>query len=318
MKVLITGIAGFIGANLARTLLEEGAEVHGIVRSSTDLWRLEEIKKQLHLHMADMDDRKSVSDVILSTRPSVIYHMSVYGAYPSIQIEPEKILRTSIFSTLYVLDAARDAGAQMVVNAGTSSEYGTKDHPMREDEMIVPNSYYAVGKAAQTHLAQYTALHGGPPSVTLRFFSVYGPFEGPSRFVPNAVKNALKGTDVPISDPSIGRDFIYVSDAVDACLKAAGAPALSGEVINVGTGKQQTLGEVFDVVVKETGSASRMAVGAAKKREFDTNIWVADAVKMREKLGSVPRVSLAEGIANMVKWFPQYEHVYEKNSSKAS
>jgi len=311
MKVLITGIAGFIGANLARTLIEEGAEVHGIVRSSTDLWRLEDIKKKLHLHTADMGKRDSVSAVIKAVRPSVVYHMAVYGAYPSLQTEPEKILQTSLFSTLYVLDAARAAGVDMVVNAGTSSEYGTKDHKMREDEIIGPNSYYAIGKAAQTHLAQYTALHGGPPSVTLRFFSVYGPFEGPTRLVPVAVRNALKGVDVPISDPSIGRDFIYIDDAVDACLKAAQAPQLSGEVINVGIGKQQTLGDVFNAVIKETGSASKMAVGAAKKREFDTSIWVADAAKMKKKLKFIPKVLLAEGIANMVKWFPQYQHVYE-------
>ncbi len=311
MKVLITGIAGFIGANLARTLLKNGAEVHGIIRSSTDLWRLEDIKRKLHLHTAEMDDRDSVSAVVKAVRPSVIYHMAIYGAYPSLQIEPEKILQTSIFSTLYVLDAAREVGVDMVVNAGTSSEYGTKDHPMREDEVIAPNSYYAVGKAAQTHLAQYTALHGGPPSVTLRFFSVYGPFEGPSRFVPNAVKNALKGTEIPVSDPSIGRDFIYISDAVDACLKAALAPQLSGEVINVGTGKQQTLGDVFNAVIKETDSKSTMAVGVAKKREFDTNIWVADVAKMKKKLKFAPKVSLADGIANMVKWFPSYAHVYE-------
>jgi nucleoside-diphosphate-sugar epimerase len=311
MKVLITGIAGFIGANLARTLLAEGAEVHGIVRSSSDLWRLEEIQEDIHLHTADMNDRASVHGVITKVRPADIYHMAVYGAYPSIQIEPEKILQTSIFSTLFVLDAAREAGVDMVVNAGTSSEYGTKDHPMNENEIIVPNSYYAVGKAAQTHLAQYTASHGGPRSVTLRFFSVYGPFEGPSRFVPNAVKNALRGTDVPVSDPSIGRDFIYISDAIDACLKAARMPELSGEVINVGTGKQQTLGDVFNAVIKETGSSSKMAVGAAKKREFDTSIWVADASKMKETLMSDPKVSLAKGIAHMVKWFPQYRHVYE-------
>jgi len=311
MKVLITGIAGFIGANLARTLLGEGAEVHGIVRPSTDLWRLQEIKKKLHLHTADMDDRKSVTGVVASVRPSVIYHMSAYGAYPSIQTEPEKILQTSLFSTLYVLDAARTEKVDMIVNAGTSSEYGTKDHPMRENELIEPNSYYAIGKAAQTHLAQYTATHGGPPSVTLRFFSVYGPFEGPTRLVPIVVRNALKGIDVPISDPSIGRDFIFIDDAVEACLKAARSPKLSGEVINVGSGRQHTLEDVFNAVIKETGSKSKMAVGAAQKREFDTNIWVADATKMKKMLKCTPKYSLADGMARMVKWFPEYAHIYQ-------
>lgn len=312
MKAFITGIAGFVGAGLARSLVLDGVEVSGLVRAHSNLWRLEEIKSQINLKVGNLTDKESVLSAIFSTKPTVVFHLGSYGAYPAKQNDPEKILETCAQGTLHVLSAAKAMGVLMVVNTGSSSEYGTKDHPMREDEVIAPNSFYAVGKAAQTHLCQHFARTEALPVVTLRLFSVYGPFEEKGRLVPTAIARALEKQDVPISDPDIARDFIYLRDVVEAYKRAGNMPELSGEVINIGTGIQHTLRDIYEAVVSETGSSSKMAVGAYEKRAFDTHTWVADVSKMKSKFDFVPKYSLKEGIRETVQWFPSYAHHYEK------
>src|SRR3989338_1475150 len=312
MKVFITGIAGFVGAGLARTLLEDGAEVSGLVRADSDLWRFEEIKSGLDLRIGDLCNKKDVFEVISSVKPTVVFHLGSYGAYPRKQSDPEKILETSVHGTLHVLLAAKKAGVGIVVNTGSSSEYGTKDHPMEEGEILAPNSYYAVGKAAQTHLCQHFARMEGLPVITLRLFSVYGPFEEASRLVPTAIAHALAGSDVPIAHPDIARDFIYLSDVLEAYKRAGNMPELGGEVINVGTGVQHTLRDIYEAVVRETGSSSKMKVDVYETQAFDTNMWVADVSKMRSKLGLTPKYSLEDGMRETVTWFSSYAHVYKK------
>jgi nucleoside-diphosphate-sugar epimerase len=302
MKVFITGIAGFVGAGLARALLQDGVEVHGLVRPSSNLWRIEDLKNKLHLHIGDLLDAESIRVAIKKARPDTLFHLGVYGAYPAYQKDKEMIMRSTLFSTMTILDSAKEYGVGIVINTGSSSEYGTKNHPMREDERIEPNSYYAVGKASQTLYCQHFAREEKVPVITLRLFSVYGPREEPTRFIPTLITKALVNEDVPLTDPRVARDFIYLDDVIDVYRAVAGRPELSGEVFNVGTGVQRTLQETFDVVVASTGSTSKALVGAYEGRSFDTNFWVADMSKTHVQLGITPRHSLESGLRATINW----------------
>ncbi len=225
-------------------------------------------------------------------------------------MEPDKILSTAVLGTLNLLNAAKEVRAEVVVNAGSSSEYGRKDHAMREDEALEPNTYYGVGKAAQTMLGQYFSGSEGLPIITLRLFSVYGPFESPRRLLPTLIARALKGQDIELADPSIARDFIYVADVVAAFLAAAEKPELSCEIINVGSGTQHTLKDAFNAVIAATKSSSKAKDNAYSARSFDTTTWVADTRKLNALLGFSPNYSLTDGVADMVKWFPAYAKYY--------
>ena len=309
MRAFITGISGFVGAGLARHLLTQGVEVHGMVRESSDLWRLEDIKDDIHLCVGDLLDKDSVERSIKNVRPDVIFHLAVYGAYPT-QKDADVILSTSLLSTLHLLNVAKEFKVGMFVNTGSSSEYGTKDHPMREDELILPNSYYAVGKAAQTLLCQHFARQEKLPVVTLRLFSVYGPYEEPGRLVPTVILNALKENDIPIADPRIARDFVYLEDVASAYFIAAQKPQFSGEVFNVGSGTQHTLKELADTTLAITGGNSRIVTGAYEKRSFDTYTWVGDMKKTKTLLGFSPRHTLREGLEKSVVWFRKHGAYY--------
>lgn len=311
MKAFITGISGFVGAGLARNLLKNGWEIYGIVRPSSNLWRIEDIKKDLRLHSGDLLDKESIAGALQKAKPDAVFHLAVYGAYPT-QKDADTILSTSILSTFHLLNAAKDVGASMFINTGSSSEYGTKDHPMREDERIDPNSYYAVGKAAQTLLCQHFARQEKFPVVTLRLFSVYGPYEEPGRLVPTVILNALEGKDISLADPDVARDFIYLDDVADAYLLASKKPELSGEVFNIGTGTQHTLKDLADEVVARTQSSSAIVPGGYEKRSFDTHTWVADIQKTRGLLGFALKHTLKEGIEENIQWFKQHAEKYKK------
>lgn len=311
MKAFISGISGFVGAGLARHLLTNNIEVHGMVRETSDLWRLEDIKKDLRLHVGDLLDKNSVTRAIKSAKPDAIFHLAVYGAYPS-QKDADLILSTSLLSTFHLLNAAKEVGVGMFVNTGSSSEYGTKDHPMREDERIDPNSYYAVGKAAQTLLCQHFARQEKLPIITLRLFSVYGPYEEPGRLVPTVILSALHGKDISLADAEIARDFVYLEDVAAAYVMASKRPELSGEIFNMGSGTQHTLKELADTAVEITGGSSKILLGGYEKRSFDTHTWVGDMKKTETLLGFTPRHTLKEGLAKSVAWFRQHGEYYNK------
>lgn len=311
MKVFITGISGYVGAGLARRLLGEGCEVHGLVRPAANLWRLENIKTSIILHDGDLLDKESMMRAVFTAKPDTVFHLGTYGSYPT-QKDKEKILETSVLSTLWLLEAAQKIGVKMFVNTGTSSEYGLKDHPMREDEIIAPNSFYAVGKAAQTLLGQHFAHEEKLPVVTLRLFSVYGPpYEEPARLVPTVILNALQSKDILLSNPRIARDFTYIDDVIDAHIIAAKRPDLSGQVFNVGTGIQNTLEQLVDAILAETKSSSKVVIGAYEGRNFDAFTWVADIGKTEKLLGFSPRFNLVNGLKESIVWLKQHRDYYE-------
>lgn len=302
MKIFITGITGFVGTGLARALLRDGAEVHGLVRPSSDLWRIADIKDELHLHTGDLLDAESIRAAIKEAQPDTIFHLGVYGSHPAYEKDRKMIMRTTLDSTVALLDAAKEFGVSMVINTGSSSEYGTKNHPMREDELIEPNSYYAVGKAAQTLYCQHFAREEEIPVITLRPFSAYGPYEDPTRFIPTLISKALANEDVPLVDPETARDFIYIDDIIDVYRAIMKKPELSGGIFNIGSGIQRTIKEAFDKVVALTGSTSKPIVGAYANRNFDTHTWVADTSKTRLALGITPRYSLEDGLRATIEW----------------
>lgn len=132
-RVLITGAAGFIGANLARRLIAEGEDVWLAVKPGSDLWRLAAIENQAQWLDLDLRDAESVERVVAEAQPQWVMHLAAHGAY-SWQTDPWAITETNVLGTLRLLEACARAGVERFVNAGTSSEYGFRDHAPREDE----------------------------------------------------------------------------------------------------------------------------------------------------------------------------------------
>jgi nucleoside-diphosphate-sugar epimerase len=299
-RVLITGATGIGGANLARRMLEDGHEVHLVVRPAHNPARIQGILDDVRLHLADLGDEAAVGSAVRRVRPEWIFHLAAYGAY-SYQTDLGRMLRANIAGTAHLVQASLETGFEAFIHAGSSSEYGFKDHAPSEQEFLEPNSHYAVTKAAATLFCRQAAQRSGLCLTTLRLYSVYGPYEEPTRLIPTVIAHGLRGTLPPLVDPDVARDFVYIRDVEDAFLLAAdGANQEPGAVYNLGTGVQTSIKEVVEVARKVMGVRAEPAWGTMPNRAWDSSIWVSDSRKIQARLNWKPRYSFEAGLREMV------------------
>ena len=311
--VLVTGGSGFVGAGVVHALLKRGVPVHVLLRAQARPWRLAAIADRLVVHRADLLDEEATRSLVQAVRPGAVLHLAAYGAYES-QADARLILRTNILGTYNLLEASAATGVKVFVSTGSSSEYGFKAEPMREQDRLEPNSFYAVAKAAQTHLCSLLARRQPMNVAVLRLFSVYGPWEEPGRLMPTLLRRARVGLPLEMVAPEVARDFVCVEDIVEALLDLPALARLKGEVLNLGTETETTLREVVATVLKLTGSRSEVRWGTLTPRQWDTNRWSADPSQARRQLGWVPRHTLRQGLAKMMAWMEARGDEYGESS----
>ena len=312
-RILITGGAGFLGANLTRKLLEENEDIHLILSPKTNTWRINSISNKLSIHTVDLTDKEKVETTIKSIKPEIIYHLATHGAYAS-QVSEERIIATNIIGLMNILNACKTVGFKKFINTGSSSEYGFKKEPMKERDILeAPYSCYAFTKASATLYAQYFAKKYDLPVITLRLFSVYGDYEEPKRFVPSLITNTLKNNPTPLASPDTARDFIYVEDVINAYLSVCKKSLEPGEIFNVGSGEQKTIKEVVETVMQITKRNIPLVWNSFSSRAWDTNTWQADISKIRDSVGWHPKHTLVEGIIKTISWIKNNLSDYEKN-----
>ncbi len=300
-RVLVTGAAGFVGANLAHRLAAEGHEPHLLVRPGSLTWRLEGPPPGRVLE-ADLRDAEGVHRVVETVRPDWIFHCATYGAY-SWQTDAARIHETNVTGTANLLAACRRRGFEVFVNTGSSSEYGYKRQPAAETDVPEPNSAYARSKLAATERCAQEAAAGAGAIATVRLYSVYGPYEEPNRLLPMLLTAARNGRLPPLTRPETARDFVYADDVCDAYLQIARHPPIEpGAVFNVGTGRQTTLADVVAIVNAMFGMTGEPQWGSMASRTWDTDVWCADISRIRTEVGWTPRHSLADGLERFNGW----------------
>jgi nucleoside-diphosphate-sugar epimerase len=301
-RVIISGAAGFIGANVARRLLDDGLEPFLLTLPSSDPWRLAELNGDARMVAVDLADGEGVMRVVADIKPQWVLHLAAHGGY-SWQTDADAILRANVVGTANLLAACRQEGVETFVNTGSSSEYGLKDHAPSETESVEPNSIYATAKAAATMLCQQAAVRDGMNISTLRLYSAYGPWEDPNRLIPALAAEGLRGTFPPLVAPETARDFVWIEDVVEAYLLAARTRHEEhGAVYNVGTGTQTTVGEAAEVARDVLGIDASPDWGSMPARGWDTDRWVADSTKIRDKLGWRATRGFKEGFAELASW----------------
>ncbi|MCM8787219.1 MAG: GDP-mannose 4,6-dehydratase [Candidatus Omnitrophica bacterium] len=307
--VLVTGAAGFIGANLVYKLASLNNQIHIFVKKSSNLWRLKNIIKKIKIHYIEFNNTKQIERVVQKINPEIIYHLAAHGAY-SFQTNQLEIIKTNIFGTAKLLTALNSVNYQCFVNTGSSSEYGFKNKPMKETDLLEPNSFYAATKAAATYLCGVFGKNLNKPIVTLRPFSVYGPYEEPARFIPTVITNIIQGKPIKLTAKDIRRDFIYIDDVIDCYLKIPLVinKKIYGEVFNIGTGQQYSNDEVANLIIKIMRKKAIIKKGGYQERSWDTNFWVAETSKANEYLKWKAKYQLEDGLTKTVNWFKNYEN----------
>ena len=301
-RVLVTGAAGFIGANLVRRLVDEGAEVHALVRPTTALWRLEDAAARVTLHCADVLDPPALRAAAVASEPEFVFHLAADGA-KSHDADAARLLQANAVGTLNLLAATAPLAYARLVHVGGSSEYGPHDEPLKETDRLEPVTAYGASKAAATLVCQQFARAHQRPIIIVRPFSVYGPWETPTRLIPTAIVAAFEQRELLLTPPGYRRDLVHVADVVDACLLAAACDAAPGEVVNIGTGRQWTNEEVVRTIERVSGRQIRTRVGHYRPRLSDTAHWVADVSKSERLLGWRAARTLEAGLQETVAWW---------------
>ncbi len=309
-KVFITGATGFVGSNLARRYLGHGAEVYINVRDTSDTWRIDDILPEVNIVPVDITDYEKLTSTLKKIRPNFILHTATYGGSADQKIS-EKIIATNITGTLNVLRCCRDINVDLVVNTGSSSEYGIKNLPMKESDLLEPLNEYGVSKAAATLYCQEYAVSEKIPVITLRLFSPFGPYEQKSRLIPSVILAALQKINPRISSRRFVRDFIFMDDVLDAYDTALNLKNPSGKIFNIGSGTQYSIGEVVDMIIRLLGNEVSYDVGAPQAWKNEPATWQADIEKAKSELGWVPKYPLEPGLLATINWFKEHKELYE-------
>jgi nucleoside-diphosphate-sugar epimerase len=302
-RVLITGAAGFVGANLIMSLLEEGVEVQALVRKATDLYRIQGVKNEIQLIDGNLADSEVIHRIFREARPQAVIHCAFPIGYPADVPGREAMLHTGLLGTYHLLLAARDSGVDKFISIGSSTEYGNRAEPCREEDMLDPLTIRGVAKAASTQLCRQFALEYGFPVSILRLYSVFGPWEKTSRLIPTACFSAISGKPMNLTPPGYSHDFVYIVDVIRACRQVLNLDLAPGEIINIGSGRSHTNEQVVEMVERLSGTMIQKIVGAYPLKILDHPNWVADITRAGERLGWQPSYTLEQGLRETFEWW---------------
>jgi NAD dependent epimerase/dehydratase len=305
--VVVTGAGGFIGSHLCEALVHRGDRVRALVRYNGrgESGRLasvpEEVSEEIEVVLGDITDPYAMREILRGA--DTVFHLAALIAIPYSYRAPHSFFATNTLGTVHVLQAALDESVGRVVHVSTSECYGTAIRvPISEAHPIVGQSPYSASKIGADQAAESFRRAFGLPVVTIRPFNTYGPRQSARAIVPTIITQALTSGVVRLGSLDPTRDLTFVTDTAAGLMLAGDAPDVLGETINLGNGKEISIGDlatrIFDLLAAE-GREPRIEQDAERVRPPKSEVerLCADASKARSMLGWEPKVSLTDGLS---------------------
>jgi len=319
-KVLVTGAGGFIGSHLCEYCLAEGAAVRAFVHynSRNDWGMLEDVGrkalKNIEIIVGDLRDSDAVRRAVQGC--SRVFHLGALIGIPYSYINPADVIQTNVTGTLHVLQACVEYSVERVIQTSTSEVYGTAQYvPMDEQHPLHPQSPYAASKVGSDKLAESYYRTYDLPVVIIRPFNTYGPRQSPRAVLPAIIIQALRSRTVRLGNLETRRDLTYVKDTAKAFVAAATKAKIEGETIQLGFGRDYSVGELAKMVGGILHKKLRIASDAGRLRPEASEVGrlLASNEKAKQRLDWQPAVRLDDGLERTVRWFKHRMDFYKSD-----
>lgn len=308
-RVLVTGGDGFIGSHLVDRLLGEGAEVRALVHYSPSgrLGWLQGREADVEILAGDVRDGERVLQAVEGTQ--VVFHLAALIGIPYSYESPESYVQTNVLGTYHVLNAGRRAGVERIVHTSTSEVYGTAlSVPIDESHPLQPQSPYSATKIGADMLTISFHRSFGLPVAIVRPFNTYGPRQSTRAVIPTLLGQLYgDAAQIRVGAVSPTRDFNYVDDTVSGFLAVATANRAIGEVINIGSGREISVGDLVELLFEVTGRRKELVVEDERLRPTGSEVHrlLCDNTRAQDWAGWKPQVSLEEGLRATAEWVRQ-------------
>ncbi|MCB8818457.1 SDR family NAD(P)-dependent oxidoreductase [Desulfosporosinus shakirovi] len=317
-QVLVTGAGGFIGSHLTEALVKAGAKVRVFIRYNSRDGRgnLEDLESrlldQIEIVAGDLRD----ADVIERTVKGcdAVFHLGALVGIPYSYKNPREVVETNILGTFNILTAARDHGVERVVHTSTSEVYGSALYvPIDESHPLQGQSPYSASKIGADKLAESFYASFDLPVVTVRPFNCYGPRQSARAVIPTLITQALACKEIRLGNTETLRDFTFVTDTAEGFMKAAQSQEGFGKVINLGSGREISIGQLAQIIIMTIQSTAEIVVDEVRVRPSRSEVsrLLADNRLAKETIGWEPRVSLEEGVRRTVAWIASHMNRFQ-------
>ena len=317
-KVLITGAGGFIGSHLVEALLEKGASVRAFVKynSRSDWGMLSDLpaesQKSIEVVSGDIRDPFFVRKAVKSC--DYVFHLAALIGIPYSYVAPQDYVAVNVLGTVNVLQACRDERTPRMVHTSTSETYGTALYvPIDEKHPLKGQSPYSASKIGADKMAESYYNSFELPVVTVRPFNTFGPRQSSRAFIPTVISQALSREKIVMGSLEPVRDMTFVKDTVQGLIKVGISDNVVGQVVNLGMGNGQTIGEMAKAVLSILGKKNQ-PIEQDKRRirpeKSEIMRLISENTKARKICGWIPNYNFEEGLAETIAWIKKNLHRY--------
>ena len=317
-SVLVTGAGGFIASHLTERLIELGAHVKAFVRynSRNDRGLLEMLPRQkldeLDVIAGDLRDSDAVRSAVRNT--DIIFHLGALIAIPYSYIHPRDAVETNVMGTLNVLCATREMDIERIIHTSTSEVYGTARYvPIDEEHPLQGQSPYSASKIGADKIAESFYRSFDLPVATIRPFNTFGPRQSARAIIPTIITQALAAERILIGSLNPTRDYTYVDDLVNAFLMIAESKECLGEIVNIGSNFEISIGDLANKVLTIVGASKEVTLDPQRVRPTKSEVerlW-CDNTKVKRLIGWEPKISLEEGLQKTIQWISANMNLYK-------
>ena len=310
MNILVTGADGFVASHLCEYLLNKNAKVTALIkRNSGGIFKnINEIKDKVSIKWGDTQDLSLVMEA--TKKQDIVYHLAAQSHVGHSIYNPYETVVNDVISTLNILEAGRKNDIKKIIHAGSSEIYGDPKYvPIDEKHPLQPRSPYAAAKGAAENLLESYYHTYGLPVIESRFFNIYGPNQGLDQAIPKFILQCLNNEKITIyGDGTQTRDYTFVDDAVHAYGLLGMKKGLEGKVINFGTGKEITIKDLAQLIIKLTKSKSKLHF-SKKLRTGETPKLMCNPKLAKKLLGWNTNTDITSGLEKTIEYFKGKEHL---------